>query len=74
MIIQAPISMRSNTRIKRFINNTLVPQMILWGMKDGMTDEEINEEIDVQLGKTMRDRINLVKSRKFDDWDVEVLI
>jgi len=69
-----PISTKSNNRIKRFINNTLIPQMMFWGLKDGMTEKEINDEINLELGKTLKERIELVRSGKFDDWDMEDLI
>ena len=74
MITEAPISMRSNTRIRRFINNTLIPQMMFWGLKDGMSEEEIETEIKKEIGKTMKERIILVRSGKFDKWDIEDLI
>lgn len=74
MSLVLPISTKSNTRIKRFINNTLIPQMMLWGFKDGMTEKEIDDEIEIELGKTLKERIALVKSGKFDDWDMEDLI
>jgi hypothetical protein len=73
-IIQAPISMQSNSRIKRFINKTLIPQMMLWGLKDGMSEKEIDAEIDKELGKTIKEKIELVRSGKFDEWDIEDLI
>lgn len=69
-----PISTKSNNRIKRFINKTLIPQMMFWGLKDGMSEDEINKEIDLELGKTLKERIELVKSGKFDDWKMEDLI
>ena len=74
MITEAPISMRSNTRIRRFINNTLIPQMMFLGLKDGMSEEEIETEIKKEIGKTMKERIILVRSGKFDKWDIEDLI
>ena len=74
MSLMLPISTKSNNRIKRFINNTLIPQMMFWGLKDGMTEKEINDEINLELGKTLKERIELVRSGKFDDWDMEDLI
>jgi hypothetical protein len=74
MSLVLPISTKSNNRIKRFINNTLIPQMMFWGLKDGMTEKEINDEINLELGKTLKERIELVRSGKFDDWDMEDLI
>lgn len=74
MSLVLPISTKTNSRIKRFINKTLIPQMMFWGFKDGMTDDEINKEIDETLGKTIKERIDLVKTGKFDDWDMEDLI
>jgi len=74
MSLVLPISTKSNNRIKRFINKTLIPQMMFWGMKDGMTEKEIDKEIDLELGKTLKERIELVRSGEFDDWDMEDLI
>lgn len=74
MSLIMPISTKSNNRIKRFINKTLIPQMMFWGLKDGMTEKEIDDEINLELGKTLKERIELVKSGKFDEWDMEDLI
>lgn len=68
------ISPLSNNRIKRFLNKTLIPQMMFWGLKDGMTDKEIETQIDLELGKTIKEQIALVKSGKFDEWDIEDLV
>lgn len=48
--------------------------MTLWGLKDGMSDSEINKEIESGLGKTIKERIKLVKSGKFDDWNIDDLV
>lgn len=73
-IIRAPISMQSDKRIKRFINKTLVPQLLFWGMKDGESEEETNAYIDEYVGKTLQDQIATVRSGKFDKWDIEDMI
>ncbi len=74
MIIEAPISMRSNTRIRRFINKTLIPQIMFWGIKDGENDKEINEYISKEIGKNIQEQIKTVSSGKFDEWDIEDLV
>lgn len=73
-IIQTPISMQSDKRIKRFINKTLVPQLLSWGMKDGESEEETDAYIDEYVGKTLQDQIATVRSGKFDKWDIEDMI
>ena len=68
MSSKIPISKRTNREIKFFLNEILVPQMMLWGYKDGMTDKEIFDEIDSKLGKTLKERMRLLKSGEYDDW------
>lgn len=74
MTIEAPISMRSNSRIRRFINKTLIPQIMFWGMKDGETNEEIDDYISKEIGKNIKEQIKTVRSGKFDEWDIEDLV
>lgn len=73
-IVQSPISMRSDKRIKQFINKTLIPQLLFWGMKDGESEEETDAYIDKYVGKTLQDQIATVRSGKFDKWDIEDMI
>lgn len=73
-VIEAPISMRDDKRIKRFINKTLIPQMLFWGLKDGESEEEIDQYINKEIGDTLQKRIATIRSGKFDEWDIEDLI
>lgn len=73
-IIEAPISMRDDKRIKRFINKTLIPQIMLWGLKDGESEDEIDQYIDKEIGDTLQKQIATVRSGKFDEWNIEDLI
>lgn len=59
MTIETPISMRSNTRIRRFINKTLIPQIMFWGIKDGETEEEINKYINKEIDKNIQEQIKI---------------
>lgn len=60
---------RSNNQIKLFLNDVMLPQMWLWGYKDGMSDKEISEEIDSTLGKTLKDKIASIRTGEYNDWD-----
>lgn len=73
-VIEAPISMRDDKLVKRFINKTLIPQIMLWGLKDGESEDEIDEYIDREIGDTLQKQIATVRSGKFDAWDIEDLI
>jgi len=43
--------------------------MYWYGLKDGMKDNEIISEINKILGKTMKEKINTIKSGQLDrDW------
>ena len=71
---KSPISMQSDKRIKQFINRTLIPQLLFWGMKDGEAEEETDAYIDEYVGRTTKERIATVRSGKFDEWDIEDMI
>jgi hypothetical protein len=73
-VIEAPISMRDDKRVKRFINKTLIPQIMFWGMKDGESEDEIDQYIKKEIGDTLQKQIATVRSGKFDEWNIEDLI
>jgi len=47
---------------------------MFWGMKDGETNEEIDDYISKEIGKNIKEQIKTVRSGKFDEWDIEDLV
>ena len=58
----------TNNKIMYFVNEELLPQIYLWGLKDGETEEEIEKYIDENIGKNRQEIIATIKSGAFDEW------
>ncbi len=67
--MESLLSKRTNDEIKEEIRETIIPQMVLYGFKDGMSELEIDKEITRLLGKNITEQLKTIKSGSFDrDW------